>query len=205
VEQPFLTGLGLAGPAGLNAYIPLLVLALSDRLTERVNLGSPYDFLSSNAGIAIILLLLTVELFVDKIPGVDHFNDMVQTVVRPASGGLIMMSTSTSGGSTNAVVAMVLGLLVAGGVHAAKTIGRPAVTVSTGGIGNPIISMAEDAIALIASILAIVLPILGFAIFVVLGLGLVVIFRSVRDRLGRRRPTAASPAQPPASTPKPPA
>jgi len=192
VEQPFLTGLGLAGPAGLNAYIPLLVLALSDRLTQRVDLASPYDFISSNAGIAIILLLLTVELFVDKIPGIDHFNDMVQTVVRPAAGALVMMSTTTSGGSTNAVVAMVLGLLVAGGVHATKTMSRPAVTVSTGGIGNPIVSMAEDAIALLASILAILLPILSVLVFVALGLGLVMLFRSVSDRLGRRRQAAAT-------------
>ena len=194
MEQSFLTGLGLAGPAGLNAYMPLLVLALADRLTERVNLASPWDFLSSTAGIAILLLLLTIELFVDKIPGVDHANDMVQTVVRPAAGALSMMATTGSGGSLNVVVAMLLGLVVAGGVHAAKTMARPVVTASTGGIGNPLVSMAEDAIAMIGSILAIVLPILSIFLFVTLGGGLVWVFRSVRDRLGKRRPAAPAAA-----------
>jgi uncharacterized protein (DUF1015 family) len=47
VETAILTGIGLAAPAGLNAYIPLLALALADRATTRVTLHAPYDVLSS--------------------------------------------------------------------------------------------------------------------------------------------------------------
>jgi len=68
VETAILTGLGLAAPAGLNAYIPLLALALADRATTLVTLEAPYDALSSNLGIAILIVLLTIEVAVDKIP-----------------------------------------------------------------------------------------------------------------------------------------
>ena len=88
METAILTGIGLAAPAGLNAYIPLLALALADRATNRVTFNAPYDVLSSNLGIAILIILLTVEVTVDKIPGVDHVNDLIQSFVRPAAGAI---------------------------------------------------------------------------------------------------------------------
>ncbi len=87
-ETARLTGIGLSAPAGLNAYIPLLVLALADRATTHVTLGAPYNVLSSNLGLAILIFLLTVEIAVDKVPGVDHLNDIIQSFVRPTAGGI---------------------------------------------------------------------------------------------------------------------
>jgi hypothetical protein len=81
---------------------------------------------------------------------------------------VLLMAATNDEGIINPVVAMVLGLGVAGGVHAVKTISRPAVTVSTGGMGNPIVSMIEDGVAVLASILAILLPILAVITFVLL-------------------------------------
>ena len=86
METAILTGIGLAAPAGLNAYIPLLVLALADRATTRVTLTAPYDILSSNLGLAILIVLLTVEVAVDKIPGVDRrCNPFLQNRPKPSS------------------------------------------------------------------------------------------------------------------------
>ena len=59
------------------------------------------------------------------------------------------------------VVSMSAGLLVAGGVHAVKSLAvRPAVTATTGGAGNVPVSILEDIISAVVSILAIVIPIL---------------------------------------------
>ena len=160
MESPFLTGIGLAAPAGLNAYLPLLIVALADRFTESINLDRPYDFLSSNWGIAILLILVSIEVIVDKIPGVDHLNDLLQSVIRPAAGAFLMMAANSDGGSLNPVVAMLLGLGTAAGVHAAKATARPAVTVTTGGVGNPLVSIVEDAVAVVTSLVALFAPIL---------------------------------------------
>ena len=58
MHNPILMGFGLAIPAGLNAFIPLLVVALADRISDSFNLIRPYDFLSSTSGILIVLGLL---------------------------------------------------------------------------------------------------------------------------------------------------
>lgn len=157
-----LSGIGLAAPAGLNAYIPLLVLALADRFSDTVQLDAPYDFVSSWWGIFALLILLTIELIADKIPGVDHANDLLQTAIRPVVGAFLVMAQSASSdvGDINPAISLFLGLLTAGTVHGAKTSIRPAVTVSTGGVGNPIVSTLEDVVAVVTSVIAIVLPLL---------------------------------------------
>jgi amino acid permease len=49
-------------------------------------------------------------------------------------------------------------LVAAGSVHAAKATARPVVTIGTAGMFNPIVSVGEDVIATIASLVAIFLP-----------------------------------------------
>lgn len=193
MESPFLTGLGLAGPAGLNAYVPLLTLAIADRTSNRINLEQPYDFISSTWGILIIILLLVLELVVDKIPGFDHANDLLQSVVRPATGAVLIMAVTNEQGVVNPVVAMLLGLGTAGAVHAVKTVSRPAVTVSTGGTGNPIVSLIEDGVAIFASIMAIFLPIIAVITFVVLAIFVYWSYKRVVRLVARSRQPGSSP------------
>src|SRR5690606_18943947 len=72
-----LTGVLLAAAAGLNAFLPILGLALADRFTNYVNLPQPYNIISSVGGIAILLALVTIDLIADKIPRIDHINDLI--------------------------------------------------------------------------------------------------------------------------------
>ena len=185
MESALLTGLGLAAPAGLNAYLPLLVLALADRLSSAITLERPYDFLASNWGILIITALLTVEVVVDKVPGLDHANDLIQSAIRPAAGAVLAMAAA-SGAAINPVVPMIFGLLAAGAVHTAKVTTRPAVTLATGGVGNPLVSVVEDLVAALSAIVAIFLPIL-VVLFLLL---FAVFFAWAFRRLRRERPPA---------------
>ena len=152
MASALLTGLGLAAPAGLNAYLPLLILALADRFSDAVTLAPPYDFLSSNWGIAILIVLLTIELVVDKVPGLDHANDLIQSAIRPAAGAVLAMAATSDVAAINPVLALLLGLVAAGSVHAAKATSRPAITLTTGGLGNPLVSVGEDALAAVTSL-----------------------------------------------------
>lgn len=159
METALLTGLGLAAPAGLNAYIPLLVLALAARLTDQVTLTAPYDVLASTPVIVLLLVLLTIEVVADKIPGVDHANDLVQTFVRPAAGAILVLA-ATGAANVSPAIAVPLGILSAGTVHAAKATARPAVTIGSAGMFNPLVSVGEDMLATIASVAAIWMPLL---------------------------------------------
>jgi Domain of unknown function (DUF4126) len=180
METAILTGIGLAAPAGLNAYIPLLVLALADRATTRVTLQSPYDVLSSNLGIAILIVLLTVEVTVDKIPGVDHVNDLIQSFVRPAAGAIAAVAATGGVVTINPAIMVLVGVVLAGSVNAVKVTTRPAVTLGTAGILNPVVSLAEDAVAVLVSIAAIFLPFLVILFLAIFAVSSILLVRRVR-------------------------
>lgn len=176
-----LTGLGLAMPAGLNAYIPLLAVALADRYTGLIQLAAPYDVISSPVAIAVIAVLLGIELLADKIPIVDHVNDLIQSAIRPSAGAILLMASTDTVETINPIVAMIVGLLVAGGIHTTKTSFRPVVTATTGGVGNPIVSAIEDGIAIVVTVLALIAPIV-IAIVLLLTLSLVILMFRRRRR-----------------------
>jgi hypothetical protein len=155
-----LTGITLAAPAGVNAYIPLLAVALAERFGW-VHLREPFDLLGSWWFIALVVVLLAVELVADKVPAVDHANDAIQTFVRPAAGGLVAVASSGNG-RVEPWLLLVAGVLIAGGVHAVKATARPVINAVTGGVGAPVVSTAEDIGAAGVSVMAFVLPLLTF-------------------------------------------
>lgn len=189
MNSPMLAGCALAASAGLNAYIPLLVLAIAGRASDKVDLVRPYGFLGSTLTIVIILALLTIEIIVDKIPRLDYINDLVQSVLRPASGGLILMAITHATRPVNPFVAMVLGLAIAAAVHIYKMLARPGITAATNGLGNPMVSMVEDGLSGVTAITAVLLPILGVAVALVSAWLLRLTYRGAR-RFGAARISA---------------
>jgi hypothetical protein len=182
-----LSAFGLSGCAGLNAYIPLLVVGSLGRAGV-IRLASPFDALTSTWALGLLAVLLAVEVVVDKVPGADHINDVIQTVIRPASGALLFASEAGIVQSVPAPVWLATGLVTALGVHGAKAAARPVVTTSTLGVGTPVVSLVEDVIAFGGSLLAIFLPVLGAVCGAV---GLWLGWRLVRRLRGRRSPKPA--------------
>jgi hypothetical protein len=176
----FLAGIGLSSTAGLNAWLPLVILALADRFTDVIELDQPYDLLSSNWGIIILLLILPIELIADKIPRLDHLNDLLHTAFRPASGAILFMAVASEDNEIHPVLCLLLGLLIAGAVHWFKTTNRPAITVGTRGIGNPFISMIEDALVILVAALAIFVPWSMILVLPIAGFYLVRAYRRMR-------------------------
>jgi hypothetical protein len=152
---------GLSASAGLNAYIPLLVIALMARFTDLISLSKPWDALTSWWIIGLLAVLTLVEFLVDKFPVINHINDIViQTFVRPTAGAIVFAASASVISDIHPVLAIALGILVAGGVHAVKSVAvRPAVTAMTGSSGNVPVSVAEDATSTTLSVLSVVAPI----------------------------------------------
>jgi len=173
------TAFGLSASAGLNAYLPLLVVALTAKYTDLLKLDEPWNIMTSWWVIGILAALLLIEMTVDKVPAVDTLNDVIQTVGRPAAGAVLFAANSGVVGELHPVLAFGAGLILAGGVHTIKSVARPAVTATTGGTGNWAVSIIEDVLALIAAILSILMPILiGLAI--IFGLILFIWWRTRR-------------------------
>jgi Domain of unknown function (DUF4126) len=180
--EALFSGLGLAGAAGLNAYVPLLLVGMFGRFGW-IHLAAPFDTLTSWWAILMIGFLLLIEVVVDKIPGVDHLNDLLQTIIRPAAGAILFASSTGVITSVHPSVSLLSGLILAFSVHATKAAARPVVSASTAGVGAPIVSFLEDLAALGTSLVAIFLPLLiGVALlgFVALGVWVWSAFRKLR-------------------------
>lgn len=164
----FLTGAGLAASAGLNAYLPILILALADRTTSIIDLPTPYDWLSSNVGLFVILLLLPLELIPDKIAKIDHYSDLFHTAIRPGAAALAFMAVVYESDKIHLIFGLLFGLIIGGGVHWLKSSSRPGITRTTDGLGNPIISLMEDFLAGVLALVAVFFP---YGVLVVAPLG----------------------------------
>ena len=162
-----LTAFGLSASAGLNAYIPLLVVALLARFTNLIALQSPWDTLTSWWVIGVLVVLSAIEFLADKIPAVNHVNDIIQTFVRPVAGAILFAASARVITEIHPILALSIGLLVAGGVHTVKAgMVRPAVTATTGGMGNTPVSIMEDIVSTVVSLLSVVIPIVVGCILV---------------------------------------
>jgi hypothetical protein len=148
---------GLSASAGLNAYLPLLIVAVCAKL-EWFKLEAPFDALTSWWAIGVLVVLLIVETVADKVPAVDTINNIINTIIRPAAGAILFAASANIVTDISPVISVVLGLLVAGSVHAVKTVSRPVMTATTAGTANPVVSVIEDIVAAVTSLLAVLLP-----------------------------------------------
>ena len=179
-----LAAFGLAGATGLNAYLPLLIVGLLARYTDLITLQAPWNALESPWVLGVLVVLLAVETAVDKIPAADTVNDVIQTALRPAAGAILFAASGNVISDMSPVLALICGLLMAFGVHAAKATVRPVVTVTTGGLGNPAVSVAEDVVSGTTTLIAVILP--AVAALLVLTVAGAFIWFIVRRRRRRR-------------------
>ncbi len=203
----FLTGLGLASAAGLNAYIPLLSMGLLGRFTNLVNLPPGWAWLENGWVMAIVGALLAVEIVADKIPALDSVNDTVQTFVRPTAGGIVFGSGTAA--QTSAVtdpgefartgqwVPVVIGVLTALVVHLTKTAVRPAANVATAGVAAPVLSTVEDVTSVGLTFVAILIPALVLVVLIAVFWAAFVLWRRKRRRRVTPRADANAPDTPP--------
>jgi hypothetical protein len=179
-------GIGLAACAGIRAWLPLLLAGALAR-GGVIELGTSFQFIASDRALALFAVATLVEIVGDKIPAVDHALDALSTVLRPAAGALLAASVMWQ--ISDPLTAIALGVAVGAPSalvpHAAKSLLRAGSTALTGGLANPVLSLLEDAAALVLFVLAVVVPVLVAA-----GL-LLVVFLIVR-RFARRPASAVS-------------
>ncbi len=177
---------GLSASAGLNAYIPLLIVGVLAHYTDLIHLQAPWDLLANPWILIMLGILLIIEMLADKVPVVNHINDLIQTIIRPAAGAIAFAASTDVIHGINPVLAMACGLLVAGSVHLAKSaVVRPVVTATTAGAGNVPVSIAEDLTSTVVSFLSVLVPV---AIVVIIVLVIILLLWW----WARRRRSAAS-------------
>ncbi len=178
-------GIGLAACAGMRAFLPLFVVGLAGRVGW-IPLSDSFQWLASTPALVVFGVALLVELAADKFPVVDNVLDTVQFLVKPVAGTVLVASVVTElTPLQTTVLAIIVGGTTTDVVHLGKAKLRLVSSATTAGIGNPVLSTAEDGGSLVGSLLAIFYPLLLLAALIVLILLLVLILRGIR------RPRAA--------------
>lgn len=197
-----LVGTGLAAAAGLNAWMPLFVLGLIDRFVPGIELPASWAWLSSDIALWITGILLVVEIIADKIPAVDSVNDILQTVVRPASGGIAFGAGSAAESfrvedpaaffTDSSWMPVLIGVVIALLVHVAKAAVRPIANLASAGVAAPLLSTAEDVSALALTVAAIFAPLIAGILLIAFAVGLIVFLRRRRRQRAESAAAAAS-------------
>jgi hypothetical protein len=179
-----LTSAGLGLGAGVNAYATLLVFGLASRWQPAIFHDELARFFASTPALIVVAVLYLVEFVADKVPTVDHAWDVIHTIIRPIAGALVAWAAVSDKIPHGAVIlASVIAGSAALGSHLTKASVRGASTLSTAGLGNPILSLIEDAFAFVNAIIAIFLP--WLVIITLIGMPLIFFFVYQRFR-GRR-------------------
>lgn len=187
---PALLGLGLASATGLRTFLPLLMLALAARFEMfGVRLIDQMDWLVSWPAIAALTTAAVAEFAGDKVPAIDHALNAVGYVTRPVAGAIAAGSVFWGVDPAAAAIAgIIVGAPAALAFNAAQTGVRVGSTATTGGLGNPLVSLAEDFLAFMTVLIAFIAPILIPIVMIIVA---VLVFRLARRIRDRGEPRAA--------------
>jgi hypothetical protein len=177
----FLTGLGLAAAAGFNAWAVLLLFHGLYRLLPQEFPGAVAPMLGSQTVLGFALVLFLAEFVIDKIPMLDRFWDLAQTVLRPVVGALLAIAAVPATSIPQRVGVGLAGALATAAAHVAKSTTRLETTAATHGWTQFALSIAEDLVAVALAALVFFVPWMT-ALFLV---GLILVLATHLDRVRR--------------------
>ena len=160
-------GVVLAATAGLRAFLPVFSASVAAWTTD-LPLPDTLTWLERPETVLIFGVATLLEILGDKIPVVDHALDSVQVLTKPvlavlaATPFLYQLAPEYS-----VAIGILLGAPLALGVHSAKATARLGSTATTGGVGNPLLSVAEDVAAVASVILGFLAPLVALALMAV--------------------------------------
>lgn len=183
-------GFSLAACAGIRAFLPLLVIGILAR-TGYMQVGESFSWISSTPALITFGTAALIEILGDKIPAVDHFLDSAGVAIKPVAATILFATVIVR---MDPLLAVVLGLIAGGSIaeviHIKKAALRLASTGATGGLANPVISIAEDVGASAGIAFSILFPIAA-AVAVVAGVFLAIRFYGSWIRKKKAGPVSA--------------
>ena len=177
----------LTTSAGLRGLLTLAVVSVAVHLGV-LHPPAAFAWLGSNAVTLALVAVALVEILGDKVPLIDHLFHALQTIVKPAAAAILVGGIVHTQNSPELYGLMALGALNALGVHAASAAARGASTALTGGVANPVISLAEDSMSVTMIAFAFLAPLFAAILAVLLSY---FIFRAAR-KIWRHRESAAA-------------
>lgn len=151
--------LGSAWTSGINLYATVTVLGLIQKFGF-AKLPGGLDVLDNWAIIGVAGFLYLVEFFADKIPYIDSVWDVVHTFIRVPAGVIVAYAATEQLDPSIYIPAALLGGGLAFGSHGTKAAVRVGANLSPEPVSNWVLSIVEDVIAFVGTILAVFAPLL---------------------------------------------
>ena len=185
-----LIGIALSATCGFRVFVPLLAVNIGTRAKDAdgqplIELAAGFDWLSSDIAMMVFLVAAIFEIGGYYIPWIDNLLDSVASPAAVVAGTLITASFITGMDPwLQWLLALIAGGGVAGAVQATTVVTRASSTVTTGGLGNPIVSSVETSGAFLGSALSILAAPFALGVFVLLlGSGVWIWFRGRNRKL----------------------
>ena len=167
-------GVALSATCGFRVFVPLLAVNIGTRALDAdgqpmIELAGGFDWLSSDIALMVFLVATLFEIGGYYIPWIDNLLD---TIASPASivAGTVITASFVTG--MDPWLQWLLGVIAGGGaagaVQATTVVARAGSTVTTGGLGNPIVASVETSGAFLGSALSIVAVKFAIVLFVLL-------------------------------------
>ena len=167
-------GVALSATCGFRVFVPLLAVNIGTRALDAngqplIELAGGFDWLSSDIALMVFLVATLFEIGGYYIPWVDNLLD---TIASPASivAGTVITASFVDG--MDPWLQWLLGVIAGGGaagaVQATTVVARAGSTVTTGGLGNPIVASVETSGAFLGAALSIVAVKFAIVLFVLL-------------------------------------
>jgi hypothetical protein len=176
----YFTALGLSTAAGLNAYIPLLVVGLFSRYTDLIDLPAPWDQLGDPLVLGLVAVVGVADFVGDKIPIVDHVLHVLGMVVAPVVGVILALAAANAL-DVEPGFAVVLGIVAALATQVGRSAARPAATATTAGAGNAVVNLGEDGASGTLSITSLVWPVVAAILAVAVLVAMFLFWRRWRE------------------------
>ena len=167
-------GVALSATCGFRVFIPLLAVNIGTRAQDAngqplIELAGGFDWLSSDIAMMVFLVATLFEIAGYYIPWIDNLLDTIASPASIAAGTVITASFITG---MDPWLQWLLGVIAGGGaagaVQATTVVARAGSTVTTGGLGNPIVASVETSGAFLGSALSIVAVKFAIVLFVLL-------------------------------------
>lgn len=151
--------LGSAWTSGINLYATVAVLGVLQKFAL-TKLPGGLDVLDNWWIIGIAGGLYLIEFFADKIPYLDSVWDVVHTFIRVPAGAIVAYAATNQMDASVYTIATLLGGGLAFSSHGTKAAVRAGANLSPEPVSNWILSIVEDIIAFVGTLLAVFAPVL---------------------------------------------
>lgn len=161
-------GIGLSAAAGFRIFLPMFLISLSSYMGW-ASVGEGFEWLSGLTGLISTGVATVIEILSYYIPIVDNFLDTLSVPLATVAGSVIFASQF---GDISGVPEWVLTIIAGGGTAATISAGfaklRAVSSLSTGGLGNFLVSSTENAGAGIMTFLALFMPVLAVILIIII-------------------------------------